>query len=129
MMVNAMEGGGGGGVQMDADTADSQTKLIIESRQSVAESRKVMASLGEGQTAVLWTDDGRSVDLMRELKARYDAAQLWLDSIDRSLDEAARNLNKAISETTQLDADQKVQYQNLLYRAVGTTTPKGPIAV
>ncbi|MFC7788301.1 hypothetical protein ACU045_04875 [Microbacterium sp. MAHUQ-60] len=127
-MVKAREAVGGGGVRMDADTADSQTKLILESRQAVADSRKVMASLGEGQTALLWTEDGRSADLIKELRARYEAAQLWLDSIDRDLDEAARNLSKAISETTQLDADQKVQYQNLLYRTVGTT-PQGPIAV
>lgn len=127
-MVKASDAFGGGGVRMDADTADSQTKLILESRQTVAESRKVMASLGEGQTGLLWTEDGRSVDLIKELRARYEAAQRWLDSIDRDLDEAARNLSKAISETTQLDADQKVQYQNLLHRAVGTT-PQGPIAV
>lgn len=126
--IGVFGGGGGGSVQLNPDTADSQTKLILESRQRVEESREAMAKLGEGQTALLWTDDGKSIDLMRELKARYVSAQKWLDELDRALDEAARNLNKAISETTQLDADQKVQYQNLLYRAVGNT-PQGPIAV
>jgi len=126
--IGEFGGGSGDSVQLDQDTADSQTKLILESRQRIEDSREVMAKLGEGQTALLWTDDGKSVDLMRELKTRYVSAQKWLDALDRALDEAARNLNKAIAETTQLDEDQKVQYQNLLYRAVGTM-PQGPIAV
>lgn len=116
-----------GAVHMDEDTVKSQIDLIVESQQTLNESLKTMADLRDGQTATLWTNDGRSVDLMKELRARYDAAQLWLTSIQEDLHEAAVNLDRAIKETTQLDADQKVQYQNLLHKAIGTGP--GPIAV
>jgi hypothetical protein len=111
--------GGGGGVQMDEDTVKNQIELIRDSQETLTASLKTMVSLGEGQTATVWTDDGRSVDLMKELRARYDSAQKWLTSIQKDLDEAAVNLDKAIKETTQMDEDQKVRYQTLLYQAVG----------
>lgn len=119
---------GGGAVHMDEDTVKSQISLILDSRQMLDDSMEAMQNLGKGQTATVWTDDGRSVDLMKELTARYDSAQRWLQSIREDLQEAAVNLDLAIKETTQLDEDQKVRYQNLLHQAVGNT-PMGPIAV
>lgn len=112
---------------MNEDTAQTQIDLIKESYDTLVQSRATLEELAEGQTTALWTADGKSVDLVEVLNARYVAAIKWLDSIQLDLNTAFVNLDKAIQETNQLDADQKVAYQNLLYKAVGSTNK--PIAV
>ncbi|MDT0156133.1 hypothetical protein Q9R19_00670 [Microbacterium sp. ARD32] len=127
-MVNKAQRFDGGGFQLDEDTAMRQIKLVEDAQKIVDESRKTMASLGEGQTPVVWTEDGKSVDLTAELKRRYDASGKWLDAISADLATARENISKAIDETQLLNEAQKVHYQNLLYRTTGTTS-NGPIAV
>lgn len=112
---------------MNEDTAQTQIDLIKEAWDTLVQSRSTLEHLAEGQTPALWTADGKSVDLVEVLNARYTAAIKWLDSIQLDLNTAFVNLDKAIQETNQLDADQKVAYQNLLYKAVGSTNK--PIAV
>lgn len=127
-MVNKAQRFDGGGFQLDEDTAMRQIKLVEDAQKIVDESRKTMADLGEGQTPSVWTEDGKSVDLIEELKRRYEASGHWLDSISADLAKARKNISKAIEETQLLDEQQKAHYQNLLYRTTGTT-PNGPIAV
>lgn len=112
---------------MDAETADTQIDLIRDARETLALSRETLEHLAEGQTPVVWTADGKSVDLAGALAAKYQAAMAWRDSIEHALDAAETNLLKAIDATNQLDADQKAAYRNLLYRTVGTVDK--PIAV
>lgn len=109
-------------MQMNADYADSQVKLLQECVETLASSRKVMVNLREGQTASLWTADGKAVALTDALKGRYNSAQLWLDEIGRQLEEARVDLETAIKETDQLDDGQKAYYQNLLYNVSGGPT-------
>lgn len=112
---------------MNEDTAQTQIDLIKEAWDTLVQSRATLEHLAEGQTSTLWTADGKSVELVEVLNARYAAAIKWLDAIQLDLNTAFVNLDKAIQETNQLDADQKVAYQNLLYKAVGSTNK--PIAV
>lgn len=113
---------------INEDTAKSQIDLIKEARATLDDSRATLVHLAEGQTESMWTSDGKSVDLIAALSAKYEAALKWLDSIQAELDLASVNLDKAIQETTKLDDDQKASYQNLLYKTVGTGGGK-PIAV
>lgn len=112
---------------MDEDTAQTQIDLVKEAYEMLVESRSTLEQLAEGQTTSLWTADGKSVDLVAALSTRYQSALKWLDSIQLDLNTAFVNLDKAIQETNQLDADQKASYQNLLHKAVGRTNK--PIAV
>lgn len=114
---------------MDKETADNQAELVLEAMETLATSAAALENLKEGQTAALWTADGKSVDLAAVLTARYASAVKWLAAIDLQLREAAVNLSKAIDETDQLDADQKANYQTLLYNAIGTGSTNKPIAV
>ncbi|WP_307377176.1 hypothetical protein [Microbacterium sp. W4I20] len=104
---------------MDEDTAQTQIDLVQEAYDTLVKSRATLEHLAEGQTTSLWTADGKSVDLATELSTRYQSAIKWLDSIQLELNTAFVNLDKAIQETNQLDADQKASYQNLLHKAVG----------
>lgn len=115
--------------QMDEDTVQRQIALVGEAQETVDDSRKAMVNLGDGQTPLLWTEDGKSVDLTAELKTRYESSRRWLDSISADLSAARENLHKAIQETQLLNDQQKAHYQSLLYRTNGTTSPSGPIAV
>ena len=112
---------------MDEETAQTQIDLIKEAWDTLVQSRSTLEHLAEGQTTSLWTADGKSVDLVTALSERYQSALKWLDSIQLDLNAAFVNLDKAIQETNQLDADQKVAYQNLLHKAVGSSNK--PIAV
>ena len=105
---------------MDEETAKSQIDLIAEAYDTLVKSNATLEHLAEGQTEVLWTADGKSVDLAAALTSKYNAALKWLESIQWDLNEAFVNLDKAIQETNQLDADQKAAYKTLLYKAVGT---------
>lgn len=109
-------------IQMDADYAYSQVKLLEKCVDALNSSQKVMVNLREGQTAALWTADGKAVALTEALKGRYNSAQLWLNELGEKLELARVNLLKAIEETDQLDAAQKAYYQNLVYNVSG-----GPI--
>jgi hypothetical protein len=115
--------------QMDEDTVKRQIALVGEAQETVDDSRKTMVNLGDGQTPLLWTEDGKSIDLTAELKTRYESSRRWLDSISADLSAARENLHKAIQETQLLNDQQKAHYQTLLYRTNGTTSPSGPIAV
>lgn len=114
-------------IQMNADNAGYQVSRLQECVEALKSSQKLMEDLREGQTGTLWTEDGKSVDLTQALRGRYASAKLWLDELARQLEEARVNLDKAIDETDQMDADQKAYYQNLLYRT--TAGPMTPIAV
>lgn len=114
-------------IQMNADNADFQVNRLQECVEALKSSQALMVQLREGQTAALWTADGKSVDLAEALRGRYRSAKLWLDELAKQLEEARVNLQTAIDETDQLDADQKIHYQNLLYRT--TAGPMRPIAV
>lgn len=113
---------------INEDTANSQIELINQARITLANSRETLEHLAENQTEKMWTADGKSVNLMAALTAKYNSAVKWLDAIQLELDQAAVNLEKAILETTKLDDDQKASYQNLLYKTMGTGRGK-PMAV
>ena len=115
------------GIKLNADNADYQVRRLQECVDALRSSQKLMQNLREGQTATIWTADGKSVELTEALKGRYRSANLWLDELARQVEEARVNLEKAIAETDQLDADQKAHYQNLLYRT--GMGPTAPIAV
>ncbi|BDZ39589.1 hypothetical protein [Microbacterium suwonense] len=119
----------GEGIQLDAETADRQIELLLESQEMLESSSETMVKLAEGQTALLWTADGKCVDLTDELKARYDAARLWLEEISKDVVEARLNLQKAIDETNLLAEMEKERFRALLFKAVGVISPTGPIAI
>lgn len=106
-------------IQMNADYAYSQVKLLEECVDALNSSEKVMVRLREGQTTALWTADGKSVALTQALQGGYNAAHLWLNELRLKLEEATVNLLKAIEDTDQLDDAQKAYYQTLVYNASG----------
>lgn len=116
-------------MRMDAANADYQVKRIVDCVDLVDQARKTLSELREGQTAMLWTSDGKSVDLAEELRTRYRSSEQWLASIREKLADASANLQKAIDETDDLDASQKAYYQVKLVQALGPVSPGGPIAV
>lgn len=116
-----------GEFQMDEETAIRQIALVDDAQKVVDALRVSMVNLGEGQTALVWTADGKSVDLTAELKTRYDSAQQWLDSISAELALTRDNVGKSISTTKLMSEQQKHYYQNLLYRTHSSSN--GPIAV
>ncbi|MFD5224380.1 hypothetical protein ACFWHT_02025 [Microbacterium sp. NPDC058342] len=116
-------------MQLDEDSADLQVKLVLECIDKLNTCLETVASLEEGQTSLLWTADGKSVELTAALKAKYRAGGLWLQELHKQVEEARANLLQAIKDTKLLDDNQKAGYQDLLYRAVGPLTPMKPIAI
>ncbi|GAA3932755.1 hypothetical protein [Microbacterium soli] len=119
----------GGGFGMNEDAVLRQITLIDEAQDTVDRSRLTMRELGQGQTALLWTADGKSVELAAALRTRYEAGERWLDAIAKDLATARENLHTAIEETRLLNDQQKEHYHNLLNRTGSTTSPQGPVAV
>jgi len=117
-------------MSMDKDVVEYQVKRVVDSAEQIRKAKEALASLQDGQTPVLWTADGKCVDLTKVLKERYHSSELAVDDILKRLIEIRDNLKKAIDETDQLDADQKQGYQVILANALGSVTkPSGPIAV
>jgi len=114
-------------MQMDADLAEAQLKSIEKCYEMVQQCAETMEALRENQTEVLWTSDGKSLELTAALRKKYLAARQWLATVKDELDQAATNLRKAIDETDALDTAQKAQYQTLLHRAVGSPSRNIPI--
>ncbi|WP_309127393.1 hypothetical protein [Microbacterium sp.] len=115
-------------IQLDAEMADSQFKLLVECTEMLDKCQETAESLREGQSSLVWTADGKSVDLAAALTSKYNSSVLWLTELRKELREASENLDRAVKDTTLLDDTQKSQYQNLLYRAVGRG-PNKPIAI
>jgi hypothetical protein len=107
-------------LEMDLETAETQVDLVVEAYDSVVSSRKTLGELADGQTASLWTADGKSVALATALTTRYTAALTWLDAIEANLKAAAENISLAIKETTQLNESQKDGYYAQLETILGT---------
>lgn len=114
---------------MDKETAATQIKLVEDAIERLVASREKLESLREGQTAVMWTSDGRSVALAAAFTERYVAAVKWLDGLEETLIEARDNLNKAVTETNDLDEQQDENYQIIHAKAVGSYLPRGTVAV
>jgi hypothetical protein len=116
-------------IQLNAEMANSQSKLLVECTDLLDECLSLAQSLGEGQTALIWTEDGKAVDLAKVLTSKYESSVKWLTDLQDELREAKENLDKAIKDTTLLDEAQKASYQNLLYTAVGSKLSNKPIAI
>lgn len=100
--------------KMNAEEADYQLKRIQECVDVVEACKQTIDKLDEGQTSTLWTADGKSIDLIDAIKARYTSSKLWLTELTRQLEEAHFNLQKAVDETDQMDAEQKERFQKAL---------------
>lgn len=110
------------GIHLNAEMADNQLKVLKDCREILDTCRDALTGLREGQTSLIWTADGKSVELVQALQQKYDAGLSWLEKLERDVTEAAENLRKAIDDTVLLDENQKAAFQTLLYR-VG---PPGP---
>ena len=116
-------------IQLNAEMANSQSKLLVECTDLLDKCLDLTESLREGQTALVWTEDGKAVELAKVLTSKYESSVKWLTDLRKELLEAKENLDKAIKETTLLDEAQKASYQNLLYTAVGSKLSNKPIAI
>lgn len=117
-------------MSMDRDTVEYQVKRVVSSAERIGQVKDTLASLQDGQTPMLWTADGKCIDLASELKTRYRSSELAVNDILKRLVAIRDNLKKAIDETDQLDAEQKRGYQVILANALGPIGgPRGPVAV
>lgn len=116
-------------IQLNREMADSQYKLLVECTDMLDKCQETAESLREGQTELIWTADGKAVDLAAALSAKYTASVQWLTELRNELREASENFDRAVKDTTLLDDTEKAQYQNLLYRTVGRLGPNKPIAI
>lgn len=92
---------------VNKEAADNQVSLIVEAWETLMASKGRLEAMANGQTAKVWTSDGKSVDLANALTLKYGAAVQWVSEIQRTLKEAAVNLEAAIRETDQLDDQQR----------------------
>lgn len=115
-------------MQMDKANVEYQLKRVQDSVDEIVKVKKTLASLQDGQTPGLWTGDGKSVDLIEQLKVRYRSSERWVTEIGRDLVAAGANLRKAIDETEELDAAAKQKYQQILATALGSLFPFAPLA-
>lgn len=110
----------GKSLEMDADAATNQVKLVVDAHEALEKSYGALVILAEGQTTSIWTADGKSVPLAAELTAKYNAALKWYATIHAELIQAAENLSAAIKETTALDETSQAGYLSQLDEAFGT---------
>jgi len=104
-------------MRLDAETAERQLKLLDDCREMLQTSTESMRAIRDGQTGTVWTTDGKCVDLTDQLREKYLSGVKWLRALHADVDEAYVNLQQAIKETDLIDENQKVMYQNLIYRA------------
>ena len=109
---------------LNREAAENQVSLVVEAYETLVSSRKSLESVAEGQTASVWTADGKSVDLATELTTKYGSALKWLNAIQAELTDAAVKLDLAIKETTQLDEAQRAFYLQKLGSILDPATLK-----
>lgn len=112
--------------QMDLERAEQQVDFLEKCFESLEQSRQMLEEIRKDQTALLWTADGKAVELTAVLRSKYQAGVKWLAVIGADLEESRLNLRKAIDDTLALDDTQKAAFQTLLYRVAG---PMKPIAI
>ena len=116
-------------MQLDESMAQSQLKLIAECKELLDKCEETSANLREGQTSLVWTADGKAVELAAVLTSKYNASVKWLRELRREVDDAAANLDQAIKETKLLDERSKDDFTAQLVRVVGTIDRNKPIAI
>lgn len=114
-------------MQMDADAAGAQGKLLTECGEALETAREAMSELRDAQDGSFWTTDGSSPELIRALKGKYDGAVKWIEDLQQELEIAASNYVEMVDSTELLDEQQKAQYRTIGNRFTPTT--RGPIAI
>lgn len=104
---------------LNREAAENQVSLVVEAYQTLMATRKNLEGVAKGQTAAVWTADGKSVALASVLTSKYGSAVQWLDAIQLELIDAAQKLNLAIKETDQLDEAQRADYLKKLEKVLG----------
>jgi len=104
-------------VVMNEAQAALQVKLVEDAYAALGTSRKKLQAIAEGQTAAVWTADGKSVELAAMLTARYNATLAWGAALEAQLDRAKENLVLAIDSTTKFDEEVQQRYIDRLNKA------------
>lgn len=104
-------------VVMNEAQAAQQVKLVEDAYAALGASRKMLKGVAQGQTASVWTADGKSVELAAMLTARYNATLAWGAALEAQLDRAKENLVLAIDSTTKFDEEAQQRYIDRLNKA------------
>lgn len=104
-------------VVMNEMQAAQQVKLVEDAYAALGASRKMLEAIAQGQTASVWTADGKSVELAAMLTARYNATLAWGAALEAQLDRAKENLVLAIDSTTKFDEEAQQRYIDRLNKA------------
>ena len=104
-------------VVMNEVQAAQQVKLVEDAYAALGASRKALEAIAQGQTATVWTADGKSVELAAMLTARYNATLAWGAALEAQLDRAKENLVLAIDSTTKFDEESQQRYIDRLNKA------------
>lgn len=104
-------------VVMNEAQAALQVKLVEDAYAALGASRKALEAIAQGQTATVWTADGKSVELAAMLTARYNATLAWGAALEAQLDRAKENLVLAIDSTTKFDEEAQQRYIDRLNKA------------
>ncbi|WP_448719451.1 hypothetical protein [Microbacterium natoriense] len=104
-------------VVMNEAQAALQVKLVEDAYAALGASRKALEAIAQGQTATVWTADGKSVELAAMLTARYNATLAWGAALETQLDRAKENLVLAIDSTTKFDEEAQQRYIDRLNKA------------
>ena len=104
-------------VVMNEAQAALQVTLVEDAYAALSTSRKMLEAVARGQTASVWTADGKSVELAAMLTARYNATLAWGAALEAQLDRAKENLVLAIESTTKLDEEMQQRYIDRLNKA------------